>query len=98
MFPKDGGEETSHRETHPVPNKGFSKLVPEAIEKYIDELEDHDRRVRDAISVLTNCDIWDVFRLLWLCNDIHYANIMIPISSGTLYTPVPNPFFGPLLE
>ena len=69
----------SHRRPLHSKIKGFSKLVPEAIEKYIDELEDHDRRVRDAISVLTNCDIWDVFRLLWLCNDIHYANIMIPI-------------------
>ena len=36
--------------------KGFSKLVQEALDKYIDELEDHDRRVRDAISVLGKLD------------------------------------------
>ncbi len=33
--------------------KGVSKLVQEALEKYI---EDHDRRVRDAISVLGRLD------------------------------------------
>ncbi len=36
--------------------KGFSKLVQEALEKYIEELEDHDRRVRDALSVLGKLD------------------------------------------
>jgi len=36
--------------------KGFSKLVQEALEKYIDELEDHDGRIRDAISVLGKLD------------------------------------------
>ena len=36
--------------------KGFSKLVQEALEKYIDEIEDHDRRVRVAISVLGKLD------------------------------------------
>ncbi len=36
--------------------KGFSKLVQEALEKYIEELEDHDRRIRDALSVLGKLD------------------------------------------
>ena len=36
--------------------KGFSKLVQEALERYIDDLEDHDRRVRDAISILGKLD------------------------------------------
>ncbi len=36
--------------------KGVSKLVQEALENYFDELEDHDRSVRDAISVLGKFD------------------------------------------
>ena len=36
--------------------KGFSKLVQEALERFIDEIEENDRRVRDAISVLGKLD------------------------------------------
>jgi len=36
--------------------KGFSKLVQEALDQYIDELEEHDRRVQDALSVLGKLD------------------------------------------
>lgn len=36
--------------------KGFSKLVQEALDKYIEELEEQDARIRDAISVLGKLD------------------------------------------
>jgi metal-responsive CopG/Arc/MetJ family transcriptional regulator len=36
--------------------KGFSKLVQDALDRYIDELEEHDRRVKDALSVLGKLD------------------------------------------
>ena len=36
--------------------KGFSKLVQEALERFIDEVQENDRRVRDATSVLGKLD------------------------------------------
>src|SRR3972149_8519330 len=36
--------------------KGFSKLVQEALERFIDEVEDRDRRGRDAGSILGKLD------------------------------------------
>jgi metal-responsive CopG/Arc/MetJ family transcriptional regulator len=36
--------------------KGFSKLVQEALEKYLDELDGREKRIRDALSVLGKLD------------------------------------------
>lgn len=36
--------------------KGFSKLVQEAPEKYLDELDGREKRIRDALSVLGKLD------------------------------------------
>ena len=36
--------------------KGFSKLVQEALDRFMDEVEQNDRRVRDALSVLGKLD------------------------------------------
>ena len=36
--------------------KGFSTLVQEALERYIEDVEGHDRRVREAKSVLGKLD------------------------------------------
>jgi hypothetical protein len=36
--------------------KGFSKLFQEALDRFMDEVEQNDRRVRDALSVLGKLD------------------------------------------
>lgn len=36
--------------------KGFSTLVQEALERYLEDIEEHDRRIRGARSVLGKMD------------------------------------------
>ena len=36
--------------------KGFSTLVQEALERYLEDIDEHDRRIREARSVLGKMD------------------------------------------